>query len=137
MNDKDQQQSNKQTPGEADQNINTSANENKQQGTANKTRESSNIQNSNKDDEPNPVYTNSDAPQQAIERDTQGVMSKGTKDDPSAIYSSDNSTLQSKEEKEHDEKVDPSKNDHIETGETRHTKADDRFLREGENLNKE
>ena len=137
MNDKNQQQSNKQTKGEVNQNINPSVNENKQQDIANGNQENSNIQNSNKNDEPNPVYTNSDAPQQAIERDTQGVMGKGTKDDPSAIYSSDNSTLQSKEEKQHDEKVDPQKNDHIETGEISHTKADDRFLRGGENLNKE
>jgi hypothetical protein len=118
-------------------NINSSVNENKQQDPVNKNPENSNIQNSKKEEEPNPLYTNSDAPQQEIERDTQGVMSKGTKDDPSAIYSSDNSTLQSKEEKQHDEKVDPQKDDHIETDDISHTEADDRFLRRGENLNKE
>src|SRR3954451_20074840 len=61
----------------------------------------------------NPVYTNSEAPQQQIERDSRGVMSKGTKDDPSAIYNTDSSTLQSKEEKEHDEDTDLNKNDKI------------------------
>lgn len=38
-------------------------------------------------------------------------MSKGSKDDPSAIYNTDNSTLQSKEEKQQDESVNMNKND--------------------------
>ena len=124
MSEQNQQQSNKQTPGEADQNSNSSASEDKQRDATNRNRENSNVQNSNKDDEPNPVYTNSDAPQQEIERDTQGVMTKGTKNDPAAIYNTDNSTLQSKEEKQHDENVSLNKNDKIDVPDLPETEID-------------
>jgi hypothetical protein len=130
MNDTKQQ--NNKNASEPDQNINSSKNAEQQ---SNKNMEEG--QNSNRDDKQNPVYTNSDAPQQQIERDSQGVMAKGTKEDTSAIYNADNSTLQSKEEKQHDEKIDPQKNDDIEADKMSHTKADDRFLRRGENLNEE
>lgn len=52
-----------------------------------------------KDTNSNPAYTNSEAPQQEIERDVRGAMAKGTKDDSSAIYNTDDNTLQTKEEK--------------------------------------
>jgi hypothetical protein len=56
-----------------------------------------------KDDNPKAVYTNSDAAQQ-IER-TFNPQNKGRKDDPlSDVYTTDNSTLQTKEEHEHSSK---------------------------------
>jgi len=133
MNDKNKEQK----TDAQNQSINPSANKKEQQETTNINQENNAAKNSNTDEDPNPVYTNGEAPQQQIERDTQGVMAKGTKDDPSAIYSTHDSTLQSKEEKQHDEKIDPQKNDDIEANDMSHTKADDRFLRRGENLNKE
>jgi hypothetical protein len=127
-----------QAPTEAnrDKHINFLAEERGEQDPADQGK-GGDITNSESRGNDNPVYTNNDAPQQEIEKDSKGAMSKGTKDDASAVYSTDNSTLQSKEEKEHDEKIDPEKNDHIETGKASDTEADDRFLRRGENLNKE
>lgn len=72
----------------------------------------------------NPAYTNSEAPQQEIERDVRGAMLKRTKDDLSAIYNMDDSTLQTKEEKHHDEKVQPSKNDKIDIPDLPETEID-------------
>jgi hypothetical protein len=51
-------------------------------------------------------------------------MSKGTKADPSAIYNTDDSTLQTKEEKQHDEKVNPNKNDKIDIPDLQETEID-------------
>jgi hypothetical protein len=77
-----------------------------------------------RDENSNPVYTNSDAPQQQIERDSKGVMTKGTKENPSAIYNTDTSTLQTKEEKQHDESVDPGKNNRIDIPDLPETEID-------------
>jgi hypothetical protein len=66
-----------------------------------------------KDDNPKAVYTNSDAAQQQIER-TFNPQNKGRKDDPSSdVYTTDNSTLQTKEEHEHDKNVHPNRNNKI------------------------
>ena len=124
MSEQNQQQNIKRTPGEADQNSNSSASEDKQRDATNRNRENSNVQNSNKDDEPNHVYTKRAATHKEIERDTQGVMTKGTKNDPSAVYNTDNSTLQSKEEKQHDENVSLNKNDKIDVPDLPETEID-------------
>ena len=64
-------------------------------------------------------------------------MSKGTKDDSSAIYNTEDSTLQTKEEKQHDEKVDPNKNDKIDIPDLPVTEIDRRLSSErGENIEK-
>jgi hypothetical protein len=59
----------------------------------------------------NPAYTNSAARATTNWKRFPGGMSKGTKDNPSAIYNTDDSTLQTKEEKEHNESVHTNKND--------------------------
>jgi hypothetical protein len=95
-----------QSPTEAnrDKHINFIAEERGEKDPADEGKGGETIKRS-KDTNSNPAYTNSEAPQQEIERDVRGVMAKGAKDDPSAIYNTDNSTLQTKEEKKHDEKV--------------------------------
>ena len=66
-----------------------------------------------KNDGPNAVYTNNDAAQQQIERASNPQI-RGRKDDPlSDVYTTDNTTLQTREEHEHDKNVHPNRNNKI------------------------
>jgi hypothetical protein len=80
--------------------------------------------NRSSDDEPNAVYTNSDAARQQIEQ-VPNPQIKGRKDDPlSDMYTADNSTLQTKEKHEHDKNVHPNRNNKIDIPDLRETDID-------------
>jgi hypothetical protein len=80
--------------------------------------------NNSKDDDPNAVYTNNDAARQQIER-APNPQIRGRKDDPlSDVYTTDNTTLQTKEEHEHDKNVHPNRNKKIDIPDLRETDID-------------
>ena len=104
-----------QTPGEAnrDKHINFLAEERGEKDPADERKNGTKGNKSRSDDEPNAVYTNSDAAQQQIERAANPQI-EGRKDDPSSdVYTTDNSTQQTKEEHEHDKNVHPNRNNKI------------------------
>jgi hypothetical protein len=109
-----QQDRHLQAPVEAnrDKHINFLAEERGEEDPADEGR-NANSNNKTEDDNPNAVYTNSDAAQQQIERASNPQI-KGKKDNPSSdIYTTDDSTQQTKEEHEHDKNVHPNKNNTI------------------------
>ena len=109
-----QQDRHLQTPGEAnrDKHINFLAEERGEEDPADEGK-NGNTGNKSKNDDPNAVYTNSDAAQQQIER-ASNPQRKGRKDNPSSdVYTTDDSTQQTKEEHEHDKNVHPSRKDKI------------------------
>jgi hypothetical protein len=109
-----QQDRHLQAPGEAnrDKHINFLAGERGEEDPADEEK-NVNADGKSKEDEPNAVYTNSDAAQQQIERASNPQI-KGRKDDPlSDVYTTENSTLQTKEEHEHDKNVHPNRNNKI------------------------
>jgi len=66
-----------------------------------------------------PVNTSSDVAQQQIEQ-APNPQIKGRKEDPlSDVYTTDNSTLQTKEEHEHDKNVHPNRNNKIDIADLR------------------
>ncbi|HEY6977687.1 MAG TPA: hypothetical protein VH396_15420 [Chitinophagaceae bacterium] len=120
-----QQDRHLQAPGEAnrDKHINFLAEERGEEDLADEGRNGSK-EDKSQDDEPNAVYTNSDAARQQIER-TSNPQLKGRKDDPlSDVYATDDSTLQTKEEHEHDKNVHPNRNNKIDIPDLRETDID-------------
>jgi len=120
-----QQDRHLQAPSEAnrDKHINFLAEERGEEDPADEGKNGSKG-NKSGDDEPNAVYTNSDAAQQQIERAANPQI-KGRKDDPSSdVYTTDNSTQQTKEEHEHDKNVHPNRNNKIDIPDLRETDID-------------
>jgi hypothetical protein len=120
-----QQDRHLQAPGESnrDKHINFLAEERGEEDPADEGK-NGNAGSRSKDDESNAVYTNSDAAQQQIERASNPQI-KGRKDDPlSDVYTTDNSTLQTKEEHEHDKNVHPNRKDKIDVPDLRKTDID-------------
>src|SRR4051794_28337734 len=120
-----QQNRHLQAPGEAnrDKHINFLAEERGEEDPADEGKNGSKG-NKSSDDEPNAVYTNSDAAQQQIEPAANPQI-KGRKDDPSSdVYTTDNSTQQTKEEHEHDKNVHPNRNNKIDIPDLRETDID-------------
>jgi len=118
-----QQDNHLQTPGEAnrDKHINflaeergeeDPADEGKNENTSDESKKG-NMVNESKDNDPNAVYTNSDAAQQEIEREPNPQI-RGRKDDLlSDVYTTDDSTQQTKEEHKHAKNVHPNRNGKI------------------------